>query len=586
MSPDSQSRLPVCPLREVLNACSFAQKPDLDALDTSGLTNIQWRADRCSRSSLLCFQRFDDGRSDTEIIERYLLHSEFSALVINRPLDATQDQDARWAGASGPDAPRPDRLLQVGSGRTGSRQTGALQTEQLIGRPVFVTAPGAWSETLERLCDHFYPVRPAHWRIAGVTGTNGKTTTVKYLESILLAAGCRVLGIGTLGLTLNGQSLAETGFTSPPYIELRRILNDCRAQADTLVMEVSSHALHQGRVHGLRFAAAAWTNFSQDHLDYHGDEARYFAAKAMILEQLAEGVPLLTTSAEVEHRLRTERGPEVPVMRIAPPSLPAESTIGAPSDGAKSASLTANIDPVSSGDRTNNEPTSAVDFTKATNSTPSQAPELSAEALRASPFLALSYNRANYALACALATRLLGAEPPATWRALQPVPGRFDCYVYQQRTLVIDFAHTPDALENILGAIRAAFPGAGVLTLFGCGGDRDRAKRPLMGATVCRGSDQVILTSDNPRFEEPQAIADDVLAGMHACSTAPTVILDRVKAITALFDRLAERPSHEPWVAVIAGKGHEPYIDQNGFKRPYSDREQVLQNLRRLGWLG
>ncbi len=480
-------------LIDVFKSCRFAQCPDLDALDTAPLTDIQWRADRCSPSSILCFQRFDDGKPDAEIVERYLAQSPFGALVINRALDP------RWL--NGP----------------------------LAGRPLFVTAPGAWGETLEQLCDSFYPRGPRQWQIAGVTGTNGKTTTVKYLESILLAAGRRVLSIGTLGLALNGESLSETGFTSPPYIELRRILHQYRDQADTLVMEVSSHALHQGRVQGLRFAAAAWTNFSQDHLDYHRDEASYFAAKALILDQLADGVPLLTTSAEVEHRLRAERGDETAITRI-------------------------------------------------------DIPALTTDLVQARPFLALSYNRANYALARALATALLGAEPEEPWRCLKPVPGRFDCHVFQNRTIVIDFAHTPDALENILDAIREAFPGAGILTLFGCGGDRDRGKRPLMGAAVCRGSDQVILTSDNPRFEDPRAIVDDTLQGMSGCEAAPTVILDRAEAIAALFDHLAEYPMDQPWVALIAGKGHEPYIDQNGVKRPYSDREQVLGNLRRLGW--
>ena len=495
LSNDLQSNDLGRSLIEVFNACPFTQRPEVNSLNTGVLTDIQWRADRCSPSSILCFQRFDDGKSDAEIIERYLALSPFGALVINRALDHD---------------------LLIGP---------------LAGRPVFVTAPGAWGEVLERLCDHFYPWGPRQWQIAGVTGTNGKTTTIKYLESILLAAGRRVLSIGTLGLALNGEPLAETGFTSPPYIELRRILHQYREQADTLVMEVSSHALHQGRVQGLRFAAAAWTNFSQDHLDYHGDEASYFAAKALILDQLAEGVPLLTTSAEVERRLRAERGADTAIRRI-------------------------------------------------------DTPELTADLVQARPFLALSYNRANYALARALAKNLLGAEPEAPWRCLKPVPGRFDCHVFQNRTIVIDFAHTPDALENILAAIREAFPHARLLTLFGCGGDRDPGKRPLMGAAVCHGSDQVILTSDNPRFEDPQAIADDTLQGMTECDEAPTVILDRTEAIAALFDRLADSPANEPWVALIAGKGHEPYIDQNGIKRPYSDREQVLRNLQRLGWEG
>ncbi len=212
-----------------------------------------------------------------------------------------------------------------------------------------------------------------------------------------------MLSIGTLGLSLNGEPLAATGFTSPPYIELRRILSDYRDRADTLVMEVSSHALHQERVFGLRFDAAAWTNFSQDHLDYHGDEASYFAAKALIVEQLGAGVPLLTTSADVVRRLQLARGDAVPV-RLLP------------------------------------------------------TPGLDADARRACPFLALDYNRANYVLARTMATALLGAAPTKPWAALKPVDGRFECHVHGMRTIVIDFAHTPDALDNVLGAIRGAFP--------------------------------------------------------------------------------------------------------------------------------
>jgi UDP-N-acetylmuramoyl-L-alanyl-D-glutamate--2,6-diaminopimelate ligase len=478
------------PLEEVLASCAFARAPEVQDRRSGDWHDIQWRADRCTSESLLCFQRFEDGRTDAEIIERYLAKSRFGALVINRPLEGA---------------------------------------DRLGDRPIFVTTPGAWHETLKRLCDHFYPLRPNAWRIAGVTGTNGKTTTVKYCEAMLLAAGRRVLSVGTLGVSLNGERLPPTGFTSPPYIELRRLLHAHRDDADILVMEVSSHALDQGRAYALPLTAAAWTNFSQDHLDYHGDEASYFAAKARILDQLADGTTLLTTSAEVEQRLRSLRGPECRVERLEAPSLPAQ-------------------------------------------------------AIAKRPFLALGYNRENYALAKALARTLLGAEPGQPWRALQPVDGRFDCRVYRNRTIVVDFAHTPDALETILAAIRSGFPKAKVVTLFGCGGDRDHAKRPLMGDAVCRGSDRVILTSDNPRFEEPKAIIDETLIGMRRCTHPPQVVVDRAEAVRALFDLLARRPADEPWVGLIAGKGHERYIDQLGVKRPYSDQDEVERNLQRLGW--
>jgi UDP-N-acetylmuramoyl-L-alanyl-D-glutamate--2,6-diaminopimelate ligase len=155
--------------------------------------------------------------------------------------------------------------------------------------------------------------------------------------------------------------------------------------------------------------------------------------------------------------------------------------------------------------------------------------------------------------------------------------------VIGNRTLVIDFAHTPEALETILIAIRRAFPTARVLTLFGCGGDRDRTKRPLMGAAAARYSDHVILTSDNPRTEDPEEIIDDILAGMR--SEDREVIVERPCAVARLFDFLSERLAEEPWVVLIAGKGHERYIDRNGHKSYYSDQDEVERNLRRLGWV-
>jgi UDP-N-acetylmuramoyl-L-alanyl-D-glutamate--2,6-diaminopimelate ligase len=482
--------MPASPLPRLFQSLPFALRIEPPGLDLSQLTDIQWRADACTPGSILCFQRFDDGRSDDEIYERYFARSPFAVLITNRELDCF--------------------------GRLG-------------GKGVYVPAPGAWGDTLERLCDHFIPRPEQAWQIAGVTGTNGKTTTVKYLEAMLTAAGRRVLSIGTLGLALNGEPQGVTGFTSPPYIELRRILRDYRDRADTLVMEVSSHALDQGRVHGLRLDAAAWTNFSQDHLDYHGDEASYFAAKARMLALLGDDTPLLTTSRELAERLRNTVGASAPVELIGPA-------------------------------------------------------ELDAEALRERPFLALDYNHANYTLAQAMVRRLLGHPLPQAWRALRAVDGRFECRVHGTRIIVVDFAHTPDALDNVLSAVRHAFPEAKVMTLFGCGGDRDRGKRPLMGAAVCRHSDRVILTSDNPRHEDPGAIIEDIRAGVLDCREPPAVVIDRAEAIRLGFDLLAAAPADESWVMLIAGKGHERYIDRDGQKTYFSDQDEVDRNMARLGW--
>lgn len=458
------------------------------------LTNIQWRADACDARSILFFQRFDDALTDAELYQRYFAGRSFAALVTNRRLDCFEQLPPTIALA--------------------------------------VTGPERWAEVVRQFCDLVYPLDTARLRFIGVTGTNGKTTTVKYLEALLTAHGQRVLSIGTLGVFLDGERLVETGFTSPPLIELRRLLHAHQDRADVVLMETSSHALDQGRVAGIPFQAGGWTNFTQDHLDYHRDEAHYFAAKARLLALIQPGGQLYCTSPAVVERLTAD---------VAAGALPVAVTLLEPA-------------------------------------------QLPPEALTAQPFLALAHNRANYALALALAANILGTAPAAeAWRQLQPVAGRFECQVYGQRAIVIDFAHTPDALDTILSAIRSGFPEARIAALFGCGGDRDRSKRPLMGAAVARHADVIVVTSDNPRYEPPERIIADIESGIPAGSDYQ-VIVDRAAAIAALFDQLDARPPEERWVALIAGKGHEQYLDQNGHKTPYSDQEQVAHALQRLGW--
>ncbi|WP_295455358.1 UDP-N-acetylmuramoyl-L-alanyl-D-glutamate--2,6-diaminopimelate ligase [uncultured Thiodictyon sp.] len=478
--------MPSDPLSHLLATIDFAWRHEPPGGPV--LTDIQWRADACGPGSILFFQRFEDGRSDAEVFERYLAASGFAVLVTNRMLDCF---------------------------------------DRLPFKCIYVTRPGEWPKVVGRCCDLVYPLPAGALNFIGVTGTNGKTTTVKYLESILAANGQRVLSVGTLGVSLDGQPLATTGFTSPPQIELRRLLHAHQDQCDVVAMEISSHALDQGRAYGLPLMSAGWTNFTQDHLDYHGGEAAYFAAKARILDLIQDGGRLYCTSHSVAARLAAQCEPRVPI-----------EILGAAS--------------------------------------------LGAEAIRAQPFLALEHNRLNYALATALADGVLGPGPREDWRHLHPVDGRFECRTFGTRTIVIDFAHTPDALDTILTAIRSGFPGHRVLTLFGCGGDRDHGKRPLMGEAVARHSDHAIVTSDNPRHEDPEQIIADILAGMPKEGTE--VVVDRPQAVARLFDLLAERPADEPWVALIAGKGHERYIDRNDRKVYYSDQDEVELNVRRLGW--
>ena len=475
-------------LSDLLAKLDFAWRREPSPLPE--LANIQWRTNACDPASILFFQRFDDGRSDAEICDRYLADGAFSVLITNRMLECF---------------------------------------DRLPGKGIYVTRPKEWAAVVSRFCDLVYPLDMREKHFLGVTGTNGKTTTVKYLESILAAHGRRVLSIGTLGVSLAGERLVETGFTSPPLIELRRLLHAHRARYDIVAMEVSSHALDQGRAYGIPLRNAAWTNFTQDHLDYHRDETAYFAAKARIIEMIGDGGRLYTTSRAVAKRLNEEYASPIPIgVQVLP------------------------------------EPT------------------LGSEALAAKPFLALRHNRQNYALAVALANGALGPDKRQDWQHLSAVDGRFECRVVGNRTLVIDFAHTPDALETVLTAIREAFPTAKVATLFGCGGDRDRSKRPLMGAAVARGSDHIIVTSDNPRFEDPERIIADILTGMPTENRE--VVVERPPAIARLLDFLAEQPEEEPWVALVAGKGHERYLDARGHKSDYSDHDEIERNLNRLGW--
>ncbi len=475
------------PLTKLLATTEFAWRRE--PVPPIPLTDIQWRADTCGPGSILFFVRRDDGRDDAELYRRYLADGAFPVLVTNRMLDCF---------------------------------------EALPGKGIFVTRPEDWPQVVGRFCDLLYPLPGLAGGFLGITGTNGKTTTLKYLESMLRAYGRRVLTVGTLGVSLDGEPVGQTGFTSPPQIELRRLLHAHQGRYDVVAVEASSHALDQGRLQGIPLRNAGWTNFSQDHLDYHRDEAAYFDAKAHILDLIRDGGQLFCTSPEVVSRLLERGTPPVPVQGL-------------------------------------------------------KAAVLGPEAIAAKPFLLPAHNRENYALATALAATLLGPEERPYWRHLREVDGRFECRVIGNRTLVVDFAHTPAALESLLTAIRHAFPNAGVLTLFGCGGDRDRGKRPLMGAAAARYSDYVILTSDNPRSEDPEQIIADILRGMPG--TGREVVVERPWAVTRLFDLLAERPPEEPWVGLIAGKGHERYIDRDGHKTYYSDQDEVERNLRRLGWL-
>jgi len=399
----------------------------------------------------------------------------------------------------------------------------------------------------------------AAMRTLGVTGTNGKTTTTYLLEAIAHAAGDRVGVVGTVGARIAGEA-AATAHTTPEASDLQALLARMRdADVGTVAMEVSSHALVQHRVDGVHFAAACFTNLSHEHLDYHGSLDAYFEAKASLFERAR------TAAAAVN--IGDPRGREL-AARVRANDVDLW-TFAVDDDGA---------DVVAS------EVVYAADgiaFVLSDRRSGASAP------VRTS--LVGPFNLANAlaAGATALAGGLGFDAVAAGLGAPVVVPGRFEQIdAGQPFTVLVDYAHTPDALARVLAAARSLAGRAGsragtgrVVCVFGSGGDRDPAKRPLMGQAVATGADVAVLTSDNPRSEAPQVIADAVLEGLTVGPASVAVELDRRAAITR-----ALTSADDGDVVVIAGKGHETGQIVAGQTLPFDDRVVAREVLGELGW--
>jgi len=379
-------------------------------------------------------------------------------------------------------------------------------------------------------------------RLVGVTGTNGKTTTVGLLRHILDGhdggGGGRAASVGTLGVLVGSAGEAVeggAGLTTPGPVELQRML---RVLADREVrwvaMEVSSHSLDQRRVEGLRFEAAVYTNFTRDHLDYHGTMEEYFAAKARLVRQLGPEGALVINAADPAWR-----------------DLPAAPRV-----------ITYGIE------------ASADVHAEALHFHPRGSEwRLCADSQRHSLTLPLigDFNVVN-ALGAAAAAWHLGmsiSAIAARLRTAPQVPGRLEV-IHEHPTVVRDYAHTPDALERAIAAIRP-FTRRRLIVVFGCGGDRDRGKRPQMGNIAERGADHVILTSDNPRTEDPEEIIDDIERGMRR--TNHERIEERELAILQALD-IADPDAD---VVLLAGKGHETYQIRGTTKLPFDEKAIVAE---------
>jgi UDP-N-acetylmuramoyl-L-alanyl-D-glutamate--2,6-diaminopimelate ligase len=408
---------------------------------------------------------------------------------------------------------------------------------------------------LARVSANFYKKPAERIAIAGITGTNGKSTTAFLLESILTAAGRKSALIGTIEYHVAGKILPAP-HTTPEALELNRIFNEALGHGATdAVMEVSSHALAQERVFGVPFDVAVFTNLTRDHLDYHKTMEEYFAAKRVLFEGCGTDPPrAVVTNIDDEYGAK-----------LAEFSRKRSSVIL--KYGWESGDLHAeNVEITNRGTR----------FNLVTLET--KIAVFSALIGRVNVYNILAAAGAAYARGCTPQSIAVGVDKLAC------VPGRFervDCG--QPFTVVVDYAHTDDALRNLTALARELVSGAGgkgrVLTVFGCGGDRDRKKRPLMGEAAGRGSDFVVLTSDNPRSEDPLAIINDAVVGLQKTGVKYTVEADRRKAIALAIDEA--RPTD---IVLLAGKGHEKVQVTRQGSAPFDDVEVAREALRQAGF--
>jgi UDP-N-acetylmuramoyl-L-alanyl-D-glutamate--2,6-diaminopimelate ligase len=398
----------------------------------------------------------------------------------------------------------------------------ALVVERALDLPVPQVLVGDTRAAMAPAADVFFDEPTRELDVAGVTGTSGKTTTAFLLYAVLAAAGRRPGLLGTVEARVGGERRGVVR-TTPEAIDLQRVFREMLDAGDrSCAMEASSHASALHRLDGVRFAVLAFTNLSQDHLDFHGDMESYFQAKRRLF--LEGGPPaVVNVGNEWGRRLAGE--------------LPDALTYGFAPDA-----------------------------------------QVGPEALEGVDLRLRGRFNAENALAALAVSRLLGIEEDAIRRGLESVrgvPGRFESVdVGQPFHVVVDYAHKPDALENVLRAARELADGNRVICVVGAGGDRDRAKRPLMGRLAGELADVTIVTSDNPRSEEPEAIVAEVAAGAE-CEVE--VELDRAAAIARAVE--TARPGD---VVLIAGKGAEQGQEFANRTVPFDDREAARDALHAL----
>jgi UDP-N-acetylmuramoyl-L-alanyl-D-glutamate--2,6-diaminopimelate ligase len=400
-------------------------------------------------------------------------------------------------------------------------------------RVTYITVADS-ARAMGMVASEFYGHPSRQLKLVGVTGTNGKTTTATLLCDLMVGLGYRAGLVSTVECRIGGRRTGST-HTTPDAISLNRMLAEMvGAGCDYCFMEVSSHSVVQERIAGLAFAGGVFTNLTHDHLDYHGTFAGYRDAKKRFFDDLPRGAFALVNTDDRNGRVMVQN------------TRAAVSTFAT---------------------------RGAADFTARVVEMHLEGMQLEVDGAEVWVRLLGRFNASNL-LAVYATARLLGMERDETLRELsrlESVSGRFEYITSRDGvTAVIDYAHTPDALQNVMDTLDEVRAGGGRLfVVVGCGGNRDAAKRPVMAHIAASGSDMAILTSDNPRLEDPAAIIAQMREGLQAGDRS-LAIVDRREAI-----RTAVAMASAGDIILVAGKGHETYQDAGGVRTHFDDREQV-----------
>jgi UDP-N-acetylmuramoyl-L-alanyl-D-glutamate--2,6-diaminopimelate ligase len=403
-------------------------------------------------------------------------------------------------------------------------------------------------QSLALAARNFYGKPDERIRLTGITGTNGKTTTSYLVDSVLRAAGHITAVIGTIEYHLAGRVLPAVN-TTPESLDLVRLFSELVSVGGTAAtMEVSSHALELGRVFGLRFHTAVFTNLTRDHLDFHGSMDAYFEAKEKLFGGAGGPPPayaVLNRDDGYARQIRLNPRTQVFWYGLGPDAALRARHIASNFQGLR------------------------FDVQAGKQRFAVQSPLIG------------KINVYNILAACAAGLSYgIPLETIARGIAqLRAVPGRFERVdAGQPFVVVVDYAHTDDALRNVIAVARGLNPKR-IITLFGCGGDRDRTKRPLMGAAAAEGSDFVVLTSDNPRSEDPLAIMNDALVGIRRFDVPHIVEPDRAAAIARALNEAREGD-----IVILAGKGHEAYQVLRDRTIAFDDRAVAKEVLKGFGY--